>query len=350
MTAIHQHDAPSADLTAERLSAAQKLGKSTLDLVWHEKAVGRVAAALAASSKRARPVTHVGTGEAKVDRVASNRRVFGKGGKVELFRGSAIKNPRARAAPEGQIDPWLKTLSFWDRDRALASVSVYATHPMSFYGQGNVSSDFPGLARRRRQADDPGVIHFYANGCGGDLAAGKHNDGSPEARALGYGDYGPVYIPSGRAFAEGGYEPGAWSFVGVGVERQLKGGDPERSGHARAEVDPGPEPMAHAARRPDFPRPPPRPGRLGAGNGLGLPVRDSRPQGVLWCSRQNRRFVRPARSRSRAIACWSLWVRAASVRCGSVRHPAGCSRRSSSSAPGRTPPAPPPRSWPRCRR
>ncbi len=39
---------------------------------------------------------------------------------------------------------------------------------------------------------------------------------------LGYGDYGPVYIPTDRAFAEGGYEPGAWSFVAPGVEKSMK--------------------------------------------------------------------------------------------------------------------------------
>lgn len=211
---------------------------------------------------------------------------------------------------------------------------------MSHYGQGQVSADFAGIARRRRQADDPGVMHFYANGCGGNLGAGKYNDGSPLARVelaerlyqawkaawqatrkvpikrltfrsvpltlpikesagfrraeleavlrsetssfdekvrvayalswlkrcesgrkldlpvldfgaavllllpgepfveyqlfaqqqrpdtfvmtLGYGDYGPVYIPTDRAFDEGGYEPGSWSFVAPGVEEVMK--------------------------------------------------------------------------------------------------------------------------------
>ena len=26
------------------------------------------------------------------------------------------------------------------------------------------------------------MLHFYANGCGGNLAPGKYNDGSPEVR------------------------------------------------------------------------------------------------------------------------------------------------------------------------
>lgn len=85
-------------------------------------------------------------GEAKVERVASNRRILGSDGKVETFRGSSTKDPRAWASPEGQIDPQTKTLSFWHGDQPVASISVYATHPMSYYGQGQVSADFTGLA------------------------------------------------------------------------------------------------------------------------------------------------------------------------------------------------------------
>ena len=39
---------------------------------------------------------------------------------------------------------------------------------------------------------------------------------------LGYGDYGPIYIPTDRAFDEGGYEPGSWSYVAPGVEETMK--------------------------------------------------------------------------------------------------------------------------------
>jgi hypothetical protein len=41
---------------------------------------------------------------------------------------------------------------------------------------------------------------------------------------LGYGDYGPVYIPTARAYEEGGYEPGEWSFVSPAAERALLDG------------------------------------------------------------------------------------------------------------------------------
>jgi len=70
------------------------------------------------------------------------------------MRASSCKDPALRAASEGLIDPWLKTLSLWDDDHAVVALSCYATHPMSHYGAGMVSSDFFGLARARRQADD----------------------------------------------------------------------------------------------------------------------------------------------------------------------------------------------------
>ena len=53
---------------------------------------------------------------------------------------------------------------------------------MSHYGRGDVSSDFPGIARKQRQKEDAGCTHIYFTGCAGNIAAGKYNDGSPEAR------------------------------------------------------------------------------------------------------------------------------------------------------------------------
>ena len=37
--------------------------------------------------------------------------------------------------------------------------------------------DDAGLARKRRQADTPGVFQMYASGCSGNVTAGKYNDG-----------------------------------------------------------------------------------------------------------------------------------------------------------------------------
>lgn len=55
---------------------------------------------------------------------------------------------------------------------------------MSYYGKGGVSADFPGLARQRRQQDDPSVFQIYFTGCGGDTTAGKYNTGDPTNRVV----------------------------------------------------------------------------------------------------------------------------------------------------------------------
>src|SRR5205085_7792126 len=55
---------------------------------------------------------------------------------------------------------------------------------MSDYGKGGVSADFVGLARKRRQAEMPGVFQMYASGCSGNVTAGKYNDGDPANRVV----------------------------------------------------------------------------------------------------------------------------------------------------------------------
>jgi hypothetical protein len=97
---------------------------------------------------------------------------------------SATRNAFAIAADESVIDPWLKTLSFWDGETPLAAVSFYAFHPMSYYGAGEVSADFPGMARRKSQAETPGVKQIYASGCSGNVTAGKYNTGARENRSV----------------------------------------------------------------------------------------------------------------------------------------------------------------------
>jgi hypothetical protein len=184
VSTLHQHDAPIADLQAQRLLEAAKAKGSICDLAFHEKTVQRVAQALRESLKSPQRVTHVGVGEAKVDKVASNRRYRGADGTPRFDRMSASRSEAIRAAEEGTIDPWLKTLSFWDGDRAVLALSAYATHPMSYYGQGAVSADFVGMARKRRQADTPKVAQLYLSGCSGNVTAGKYNDGSPDNRAI----------------------------------------------------------------------------------------------------------------------------------------------------------------------
>src|SRR5262249_33802575 len=134
--------------------------------------------------KKPRTITHVGTSQAKVEKVASNRRYLDADGKPAFGRTSATRSADVRAKPEGIIDPWLKTVGFFDGEKALLSLNCYATHPMSYYGRGGVWADFVGLARKRRQADLPKVFQLYASGCSGNVTAGKYNDGDVRNRPV----------------------------------------------------------------------------------------------------------------------------------------------------------------------
>jgi hypothetical protein len=179
---VHPHNAPFADALAQKLLAAAG-GPTSLDLKFFQRAVDRVAAAVKAALARTSTFTHIGIGEAKVEKVASNRRIVEKG-KVKYVRYSSTKDPKIRDEPEGLIDPMLKTLSFWNGTRPLAALHYYATHPMSYYGDGRVTSDFCGLARDKRALEDGKVFQVYFTGCAGNVTAGKYNDGSKPNRAV----------------------------------------------------------------------------------------------------------------------------------------------------------------------
>jgi hypothetical protein len=180
---VHPHDTPFADPEAERLLREHQVSGTSLDLEFFDRAASAVAEAAAAAVQHAEKVTHLGTGQALVHQVASNRRIVGPDGKVGPARFSSCRDEGLQAAPEGLIDPSLKTISFWNNDRLLAALHYYATHPMSFYGQGGVSCDFCGLARDRIAAEVGGA-HLYFTGGAGNIGAGKYNDGSPEMRPI----------------------------------------------------------------------------------------------------------------------------------------------------------------------
>ncbi len=182
LATVHQHDAPICDLTAQKLLDEQGLAGYNCDPKFHEQVVQRTAQALKKSLGSLRRVTHFGIGQAQVERIASNRRVVSPEGQISWNRGSASGN--LYDAPEGEVDPWLKTISLWDGDTPLVAWSCYAVHPMSHYGKGSVSADFPGIARARRQSDDPSVFQIYFTGCGGDTTAGKYNTGDPANRPV----------------------------------------------------------------------------------------------------------------------------------------------------------------------
>jgi hypothetical protein len=180
---VHQHDAPFVCLDSEKLLVAQHAGLTCVAPAYFQACLERGQHAVREAITKARSVTHVASGEAKVDRIAGNRRLdLGPDGRVRRMRGSACRVQELIDLPEGLIDPMLKTVAFYDGTEKLVACHYYASHPMSHYGKGDVSSDFPGIARKRRQKEDAGCTHIYFTGCAGNIAAGKYNDGSPEAR------------------------------------------------------------------------------------------------------------------------------------------------------------------------
>lgn len=182
---LHQHDAPDCDFLAERLlkeAGATDLGRfdGTFARQLIERATNAVQKAVAATQ----PVTHVGFGEAEVKEVASNRRVFGSDGKVKAVRYTATKSAELRAEPIGTIDPMVSLVSFWNGEKPIAVLSYYACHPQSYYRTGIPNPDFPGIARFVRGQAVPEALHVHFNGAGGNIGAGKFNDGSKENRVV----------------------------------------------------------------------------------------------------------------------------------------------------------------------
>ncbi|HUG17470.1 MAG TPA: hypothetical protein VMM56_00735 [Planctomycetaceae bacterium] len=185
VSSLHQHDAPVTDREAQRLLDSVGMEHELYDPAFQAECLKHLSDALKASLPEARPVTHLGIGQTKVEGIASSRRVVLEDGTISWGRYSASGGDGFhKNAPDGPIDPFLKTITFFQNEEPLLMLHAYATHPMSFYGRGDVSSDFVGLARRRMQREHPRAFQIYVSGCSGDVTAGKYNDGTPAAREL----------------------------------------------------------------------------------------------------------------------------------------------------------------------
>lgn len=182
---LHQHDAPRCDFTAEAI--LHHVGSSNLgpfDNSFARQFLGSLELAVQQSMGSARPVTHVGFGTAEVQQVASNRRLLDDNGKVYATRYTTCRDPKLRAVPEGTVDRDLNAVVFYDGDKPVASLTYYACHPQSYYRTGVPSPDFPGLARILRGEDAPETFHMHFNGAGGNIGAGKYNDGNKANRLI----------------------------------------------------------------------------------------------------------------------------------------------------------------------
>lgn len=180
--ALHQHDAPDCDFSAEQILRENGLEPMQFESQFQREVLQQLERAVRAALPHALPLTHVGLGKGQVEQVASNRRIPGPDGKIRAVRYTACKDPTLREEPEGTIDPEISMVSFWKEDRPLAVLTYYATHPQSYYRTGVPNPDFPGVARFLRQLSVPSALHVHFNGAGGNIGAGKYNDGSPENR------------------------------------------------------------------------------------------------------------------------------------------------------------------------
>ncbi len=181
---LHQHDTPGCDFDLEQIMLARGLPCNRFDAGFAWETIRNTAAAVQESLGNAQPVTHLGTGEARVEKFASTRRLLGEDGKVKYTRyTSSGGNPELREFPEGLIDPDVRVISFWNREDPVAALTYYATHPQSHYREGGVSCDTVGIARRMRE-EETRLFHLHFNGAGGNIGAGKYNDGSHENRPV----------------------------------------------------------------------------------------------------------------------------------------------------------------------
>ncbi len=177
---LHVHTAVLADGFGHAMLQKTKLPIAMQDEAFLERVTDRLAREVRKSLGRLHPFDQIGIGQAKVDRVASSRRVM-IDGKLHT-RMSSARSAELRNLPEGVIDPMVKTITFANGGKPLVRLHYYATHPQSFYGDGRVSSDVPGFARKALEREEK-IPQIYFTGCAGNIALGKYNDGTPEARA-----------------------------------------------------------------------------------------------------------------------------------------------------------------------
>jgi hypothetical protein len=182
--ALHQHDGVECNITMENIMNEYGIKNTPFDSAFQRSAIHNVADAVATAAKNAQEVTHIGFGQSKVEKVASNRRILGSDGKVEVSRWSSGNDSATMAKPEGLVDPWLKCVSLWNNHKPVAVVTYYATHPQSYYGKGDVTCEFVGRARNNREKTLNGLPHIHFNGAGGNITSGKYNDGTDSLRQL----------------------------------------------------------------------------------------------------------------------------------------------------------------------
>ena len=178
---LHQHTAPAISTAAQRLQLEPTDPRRIATAEYLLSVSKNIVSAIHNSRTKWQPVTHVGTGKAQVEHVASNRRLEKADGTIQGRGSNTGSSAQLRDLPEGLIDPWVRTVSLKNSKGPVVQMHYYASHPQSFYGDGRASYDVPGIIREELEQNSP-AFQLYITGCGGDVAFGKYNDGSRRTR------------------------------------------------------------------------------------------------------------------------------------------------------------------------
>ena len=110
---------PIADLEAQQLLEKHKARGDLRPRVPREDGRRASPTRRRSRSSRREPVTHIGTGQAKVEKVASNRRYTDANGKVHYNRMSRDPRPEDPRRRGGDDRPVPQDAQFWDGDTPL---------------------------------------------------------------------------------------------------------------------------------------------------------------------------------------------------------------------------------------
>lgn len=178
---LHQHTAPYVD--GDAYAIMRKLPKvpRLMSDAFLERVTDRLGDAVRAAMGKMQPFDSVGTGQARVERVASARRFLSDEGKPITRYSTGGSDPKMAALPEGDIDPMLRTITLAEKTKPIVRLHYYATHPQTWCCDGVVSGDMVASARASAEKQD-GVPQIYFTGCSGDVTVGKYNDRTAEAK------------------------------------------------------------------------------------------------------------------------------------------------------------------------
>jgi hypothetical protein len=178
---VHQHTAPYVDGDAYALMGQLPTPPLRMSDAFLGRAMSRLSRAVREAVAHMQPFDQIGSGQARVERVASARRILIPDGTLITRFSNSGSDPAMAALPEGSIDPMIKTIAFAAAGKTLARLYYYATHPQTAYGDGRVSSDFVGDSREALEKSE-GVPQIYFTACAGDVTVGKYNVG-PASRS-----------------------------------------------------------------------------------------------------------------------------------------------------------------------